>query len=97
MGNDNAKMVASWCWMRNRYIRNTKDGMLSLMISWPCGISFTHLTSPAGNLSDSRHWMRDCKYSPDGGCFAFASMDHKIYVYDADTFKSVQELPHFHR
>lgn len=36
---------------------------------------------------DSRHWLTDIKFSPDGKSFALASMDHKIYIYQADTFK----------
>jgi WD40 repeat protein len=36
---------------------------------------------------DSRHWLTDIKFSPDGKMFAVASMDHKIYLYATDTFK----------
>jgi microtubule-associated protein-like 6 len=36
---------------------------------------------------DSRHWLTDIKFSPDGKMFATASMDHKIYLYATDTFK----------
>ena len=36
---------------------------------------------------DSRHWLRDVKFSPDGKSFAVASMDHKIYIYNRDTFR----------
>lgn len=36
---------------------------------------------------DSRHWIRDVRFSPDGKFFAVASMDHKIYLYNRDTFR----------
>lgn len=36
---------------------------------------------------DSRHWLSDVKYSPDGKSFALGSMDHKIYVYNRDTYR----------
>jgi len=36
---------------------------------------------------DSRHWLTDVKFSPDGKCFSLASMDHKIYIYDRETFR----------
>jgi len=35
---------------------------------------------------DSRHWIRDVKYSPDGSSFAVASMDQKIYLYETKNF-----------
>jgi microtubule-associated protein-like 6 len=35
---------------------------------------------------DSRHWIRDVKYSPDGTSFAVASMDQKIYLYETKNF-----------
>ncbi len=36
---------------------------------------------------DSRHWLQDVKFSPDGRAFAVASMDHKIYIYSRETFR----------
>ncbi|RYG67057.1 hypothetical protein EON64_08310 [archaeon] len=36
---------------------------------------------------DSRHWLTDVKFSPDGKSFALCSMDHKIYIYYSDSFK----------
>jgi WD40 repeat protein len=36
---------------------------------------------------DSRHWVPDVKFSPDGKSFAVASMDHKIYLYNGDTYR----------
>jgi WD40 repeat protein len=36
---------------------------------------------------ESRHWIRDVRFSPDGKFFAVASMDHKIYLYNRDTFR----------
>lgn len=36
---------------------------------------------------DSRHWIRDAKFSPDGKTFALASMDHKIYLYDLHNYR----------
>ena len=35
---------------------------------------------------DSRHWIRDVKFSPDGTSFAVASMDQKIYLYENNNF-----------
>jgi microtubule-associated protein-like 6 len=34
---------------------------------------------------DSRHWLRCCKFAPDGLSFAVGSMDQKVYIYDAET------------
>ena len=34
---------------------------------------------------DSRHWLRCCKFSPDGLTFAIGSMDQKVYLYDTET------------
>ena len=31
---------------------------------------------------DSKHWITDIKYSPDGGTLALASQDDKVYLYD---------------
>jgi microtubule-associated protein-like 6 len=36
---------------------------------------------------DSRHWLQDAKFSPDGKSFAIGSMDHKIYIYNRETFR----------
>jgi microtubule-associated protein-like 6 len=36
---------------------------------------------------DSRHWIQDVKFSPDGRLFAVGSMDHKIYIYNRETFR----------
>jgi len=36
---------------------------------------------------DSRHWIPDVKFSPNGKNFAVASMDHKIYIYNAETYR----------
>lgn len=36
---------------------------------------------------DSRHWITEIKFSPDGKIFALASMDHKIYLYDSVSYK----------
>jgi echinoderm microtubule-associated protein-like 6 len=38
-------------------------------------------------VRDSRHWITDAKFSPDGRSFALSSMDHKLYIYDRDTFR----------
>ena len=32
---------------------------------------------------DSRHWLHDAKYSPEGDVFVVASQDQKLYLYDA--------------
>ena len=36
---------------------------------------------------DSRHWLQEAKFSPDGTTFATASMDHKIYIYNRETYR----------
>lgn len=36
---------------------------------------------------DSRHWLTEVKYSPNGKSFAVASMDHKIYIYNRETLR----------
>eukprot|EP01041_Mallomonas_annulata_P001147 gene1147-2216_t len=36
---------------------------------------------------DSRHWIQDAKFSPDGKVFATASMDHKIYLYNRENYR----------
>jgi microtubule-associated protein-like 6 len=36
---------------------------------------------------DSRHWLQDVKFSPDGRSFAVGSMDHKIYIYSRETYR----------
>ena len=36
---------------------------------------------------DSRHWLQDVKFSPDGRSFAVGSMDHKIYIYNRETYR----------
>jgi microtubule-associated protein-like 1/2 len=36
---------------------------------------------------DSRHWIQDAKFSPDGTSFAVASMDHKIYIYNIQSYR----------
>ena len=36
---------------------------------------------------DSRHWIQDVKFSPDGKHFAVGSMDHKIYIYNRQTYR----------
>merc|ERR1712159_58895 len=33
---------------------------------------------------DSREWISDAKFSPDGKTFAIGSHDNKIYLYDAE-------------
>lgn len=37
--------------------------------------------------SDSRHWITDVKFAPNGKSFAVGSMDHKIYLYNSETFR----------
>lgn len=36
---------------------------------------------------DSRHFLTETHWSPDGRVFAVASMDHKIYLYRSDSYK----------
>ena len=36
---------------------------------------------------DCRHWLRDCKFSPDGKSFAVGCMDNKIYIYSLESFR----------
>jgi len=37
--------------------------------------------------SDSRHWISDVKFAPNGKSFVVASMDHKIYIYNGETYR----------
>jgi WD40 repeat protein len=53
-------------------------------------VAYTHIAYKHQILSvyrDSRHWIRDIKFSPDGKSFALASMDHKIYLYHLDGYR----------
>lgn len=36
---------------------------------------------------DSRHWLPDVKFSPDGKSFAVGSYDHKIYIYNRESYR----------
>ena len=36
---------------------------------------------------DSRHWLTEAKFSPDGKLFAVGSMDHKIYIYNRNSYR----------
>eukprot|EP00602_Paraphysomonas_sp_CaronLab_P006133 CAMPEP_0185021562 /NCGR_PEP_ID=MMETSP1103-20130426/4257_1 /TAXON_ID=36769 /ORGANISM="Paraphysomonas bandaiensis, Strain Caron Lab Isolate" /LENGTH=2261 /DNA_ID=CAMNT_0027553167 /DNA_START=29 /DNA_END=6811 /DNA_ORIENTATION=- len=36
---------------------------------------------------DSRHWIQDVKFNPEGTSFAVGSMDHKIYIYHRETYR----------
>ena len=56
-------------------LRQKKDGAFLLLNAETMQVLFEG--------RDSRHYIRDAKYSPDGKSFALASMDHKIYLYDA--------------
>ena len=59
--------------------RQRKDGAFILLDS--------KTLKPKFEGRDSRHWLQDCKFSPDGKIFAVASMDHKIYLYNSDTYR----------
>jgi WD40 repeat protein len=59
--------------------RQRKDGSFLLLDA--------HTMKPIFEGRDSRHWLSDVKYSPDNQSFALGSMDHKIYLYNAETFR----------
>jgi len=54
--------------------RQKKDGAMMVLDSK--SLELVHETR------DSKEWIADCKYSPDGETFAVASCDNKIYLYD---------------
>jgi WD40 repeat protein len=48
---------------------------------------FYHAVFPFLLHRDSRHWIPDVKFAPNGKSFAVASMDHKIYIYNGETYR----------
>ena len=58
--------------------RGKKDGAFMIIDTASLDVKFEG--------RDSRHWIRDVKYSPDGRSFAVASMDQKIYLYESKNF-----------
>lgn len=66
--------------------------MCVLFVSVPwcvltCNLTCLVCLHPVVRRRDSRHWLPDVKFSPDGRSFAVASMDHKIYIYNSETFR----------
>jgi microtubule-associated protein-like 6 len=57
-----------------RGLRQKKDGAFALLNSDTLEVVYEG--------RDARHWLRDCKYTPEGDTFAVASQDQKIYLYD---------------
>ncbi|GMH99995.1 hypothetical protein TrVE_jg4710 [Triparma verrucosa] len=58
--------------------RGKKDGAFLIIETLSLDVKFEG--------RDSRHWIRDVKYSPDGTSFAVASMDQKVYLYETKNF-----------
>ena len=54
--------------------RQKKDGAISVIS--------TESMSVIHQARDSREWISDAKFSPDGTSFAVGSNDNKIYIYD---------------
>lgn len=48
---------------------------------------FLSLSFNSANCSDSRHYLTETHWSPDGRVFAVSSMDHKVYLYRSDSYK----------
>ena len=64
--------------------------MLSLLYKLMLSLFYNTMSSYVMITSsdrDSRHWLPDIKFSPDGKSFATASMDHKIYIYNRDSYR----------
>ena len=57
-----------------RGLRQKKDGAFALLNSDTLEVVYEG--------RDARHWLRDCKYTPEGDTFAVASQDQKVYLYD---------------
>ena len=54
--------------------KGKKDG--SMIVLSTESLSLVH------QVRDSRDWITECKFSPDGETFAIGSRDNKIYLYD---------------
>jgi WD40 repeat protein len=67
-------MGGSWDGTRQR-----KDGAFLILDAFTL--------KPLFEGRDSRHWIQDVKFNPDGTTFAVGSMDHKIYIYHRETFR----------
>jgi microtubule-associated protein-like 6 len=64
---------------RTRRGRSKKDGaflVIDVNIKKPNEMTIKH------EARDSREWISECKFSPDGKTFAIGSHDNKIYLYD---------------
>ena len=59
-----------------RGVRQRKDGCFVLLDADTLDVVYEG--------RDSRHFLRDAKYSPEGDTFALASHDNKIYLYDTE-------------
>ena len=59
--------------------RQRKDGAFLILDSMTL--------KPVFEGRDSRHWIQDVKFNPDGTSFAIGSMDHKIYIYHRESFR----------
>ena len=58
-----------------RGLRQQKDGAFALLDADTLDVLYEG--------RDSRHWIRDAKFSPEGETFVLASQDQKLYLYDA--------------
>jgi len=59
-------------------VRQKKDGAFMILESATFKVIYEG--------RDSRHWIRDIKFSPNGATLALASNDNKIYIYNQDTY-----------
>jgi microtubule-associated protein-like 6 len=60
----------------SRGLRQKKDGAFVLLDADTLDVLYEG--------RDSRHWLHDAKYSPDGNTFVVASQDQKLYIYDGN-------------
>lgn len=60
-------------------VRQRKDGAFLILDSLSL--------KPLFEGRDSRHWIQEAKFNPDGSAFAVASMDHKIYIYNLQSYR----------
>jgi len=57
------------------------DGTLTIRASW------NDLDNVIAQANNSREWIEDMEYSPDGSKLAVGSHDNNVYVYSTDSYK----------